>query len=300
MKEFDVSDSISSAARATRWHRHSGWGVGLLALTLPLGVQAASYDCLIEPNQVVEVRSPVEGVIDRIFVERGSAVRKGQPLFELDARVERANVDLALHRTEMDGRISSARNRLEYATRKLERLQELLAEKFVSEQARDEARAEKRLADSELKDALENQQQARLEHRRAVELLNQRSARSPFDGVVMERMLNVGELAEAGTGRKPVLKLAQINPLRVEVVLPQSAYGRIGVGTQVKLVPEGLGGQYQARVTVVDKVIDAASGMFGVRLELPNPKGAVPGGIHCAVELPGLQNPQANSARKVQ
>ena len=34
-------------------------------LALPLGVQAASYDCLIEPNQVVEVRSPVEGVIDR-------------------------------------------------------------------------------------------------------------------------------------------------------------------------------------------------------------------------------------------
>ncbi|CAN0204246.1 unnamed protein product [Phaeothamnion confervicola] len=44
-------------------------------------------------------------------------------------------------------------------------------------------------------------------------------------------------------------------------------------------------GSFRARVTLVDKVIDAASGTFGVRLELPNPGGRVPAGIKCRVRF---------------
>lgn len=259
----------------------------LLAASLMTSVaQARSFDCLIEPMQVVEVRSPVEGVIEKIHVERGDRVKKGRKLFELESRVEQSTLEMAKHRSEMVGRLTTARSRLDYATKKLARAQELLDQHFVSEQTRDEAQAEWRLAESELKDALENQEQAKLEWRRAAEALRQRSAYSPFDGVVMDRMLNVGELAEAGTGRKPVMKLAQIDPLRVEVVLPQAAFGRILKGAKVTVIPEGVGVERQATVRVVDRVIDAASGMFGVQLELPNPKGAIPGGIHCTVEFP--------------
>ena len=268
----------------------------LLGATLAVQLaQARSFDCLIEPMQMVEVRSPVEGVIEKIHAERGASVRKGQKLFELESGVEQSTLDMARHRSEMVGRLATARSRLDYAAKKLARNQELLDQHFVSEQSRDEAQAEWRLAESELKDALENQEQAKLEWRRASEALKQRSAYSPFDGVVMERMLNVGELAEAGTGRKPVMKLAQIDPLRVEVVLPQSAFGRIVKGAKVVVVPGGLGIERQATVRLVDKVIDAASGMFGVQLELPNPKGGIPGGIHCAVEFPEV--PAAASKR---
>ncbi|MDO9235643.1 MAG: efflux RND transporter periplasmic adaptor subunit [Aquabacterium sp.] len=281
MKDVDVNFLTAMAA-----------SIGCVLATLNLSAHAAAprgFDCLIEPNQVVEIRSPVEGLIEKINVNRGDTTRKGQVLFELNSGVERSNVALTKHRSEMIGRLTSARDRLAFATKKLDRTVELLAEHFISEQARDEALIEKRLAQSDLTDMLESQEQARLEHLHAVERLDQRSVRSPFDGLVMERLLNVGELAEAGSGRKPVLKLAQINPLRVEVVLPQSAYGRVTVGTKVGLTADGFSGNYQARVTVVDKVIDAASGMFGVRLELANPKGFLPGGIHCAVAFPGLQ-----------
>ena len=44
-------------------------------------------------------------------------------------------------------------------------------------------------------------------------------------------------------------------------------------------------GEYAARVKVVDRVVDAASGTFGVRLELPNPQGAVPAGVKCKVRF---------------
>ena len=56
--------------------------------------------------------------------------------------------------------------------------------------------------------------------------------------------------------------------------------------------PEGLGGQHTATVKVIDRVFDAASGTFGVRLELPNKRGIVPGGIRCQVEFAQLKPPE--------
>ncbi len=52
------------------------------------------------------------------------------------------------------------------------------------------------------------------------------------------------------------------------------------------LPEEPVGGEHRAEVTVVDRVVDAASGTFGVRLELPNPDYAIPAGLKCRVEFP--------------
>lgn len=101
-------------------------------------------------------------------------------------------------------------------------------------------------------------------------------------------MLNPGDLAEAGTGRKPILKIAQIDPLLVEVALPLDAYGKLRVGMTGMVTPEGLKGSFPASITVVDSVFDAASGMFGVRLEMKNRKASIPGGIRCQVEFAAL------------
>lgn len=283
-----MRNSRLSSARITQVHILSCSFAGTMLL-LTLGAEAKSFECLIEPDQVVEIRSPVEGLIDRIYVRRGDSVKKGQTLVELDSSVERSTAASAKYRSQMEGRFASAKNRLEFATKKFERSRDLYTKNFISAQARDEAETEKRLAESELKDADENIQLGKIEHQRAVNQLNLRVLRSPFNGVVMERMLNPGDLAEAGTGRKPIMKLAQINPLKVEVVLPLEYYGRIKTGMTGQVMPEGLGGRYPASVKVVDKVIDAASGTFGVRLELPNGKGSLPGGIRCQVEFEDIK-----------
>lgn len=249
---------------------------------------ARGFDCLIEPRQMIELRSPVEGLIDTVQVERGATVRKGQVLVTLVSGVEKASLDLARHRAEMVGRVASARNRVEFAKRKYERVQQLTGDNFVSPQARDEVQTELRLAESELVDALENQQQAQLDLRRASEIVEQRQLRSPIDGYVVDRMLNPGDLAESGTGRKPVLKLAQLDPLRVEVLLPASAFGKLAQGAPARVQVEGQGEARAAKAVVVDRLIDAASGMFGVRLELPNPGLKLPAGARCSVEFQGL------------
>jgi RND family efflux transporter MFP subunit len=258
-------------------------------LLVASAARANPYECLIEPNQSVEIRSSVEGVIEKVFVKRGDRVKAGQVLAQLESRAEMSAVELARYRAETEGRISSAKNRSDYAAKKLERSNNLYAKSFVAAQVRDEAEAEKRITESELKEATENRQIAKYEHQHAMDLLSRRTLRSPIDGVVMDRLLNPGDLAEAGTGRKPILKLVQVAPLRVEVVLPLEAYGKLKANSVAEVLPEGLGGRYNATVTVIDSVFDSASGTFGVRLNLPNAKGDLPAGIRCQVDFPALR-----------
>ncbi|MDH5708507.1 MAG: efflux RND transporter periplasmic adaptor subunit [Hylemonella sp.] len=263
----------------------------LIGAGMPLAQGWANpYDCLIEPNQTVELRSPVEGVIQSVLVRRGDRVRAGQVLVNLESAVEQSSVDLARYRSQVVGRLDSARNRLDYASKKYQRLAELNRKNFVSEQVSDEAAAEQRLSESAYQEAKEELEVARLEYRLAMQVLSRRALRSPFDGVVVDRFLNPGDLAESGAGRKPILKLAQVKPLRVEVVLPIEAYGKVKRLSKAQITPEALGGRYAATVTIVDSVFDSASGTFGVRLELPNTGASLPAGVHCKADFPALRN----------
>jgi multidrug resistance efflux pump len=70
---------------------------------------------------------------------------------------------------------------------------------------------------------LEAKRQAQMELNRAIELVNQTTIRSTVTGIVVERFLSRGEYVED----QPILKLAQINPLNVDVILPLQMYGAI-------------------------------------------------------------------------
>jgi RND family efflux transporter MFP subunit len=244
------------------------------------------FECLIEPNQKIELRSPVEALIDGIHVDRGSFVRTGQVLVSLDSGIEQAALSSARYRAIMEGEQKVAQARLQYARDKLRRREELSKQNFISAQERDDAYAEMRVAEAELIQAKDNTQLSALEHKRLEEVLRLRALKAPFTGVVMDRLQQPGELAFTGEGARPILKLAQIHPLRVEVVLPVSMYGRIKKGGKAWVIPEApLKGGWPANVRVVDKVVDSASGTFGIRLELPNPKGDVPAGVKCRVKF---------------
>lgn len=269
-----------------------------LAATLVAGAApawAGSFECLMDAWQTVEIRSPAEGLIERVNVQRGDTVRKGQALVELQSAAERSAVESARYRSQMQGPIAQSRNRLDYAIKKLARADDLAKQHFTSAEARDQADAERRVAESELQAATENRDLAKIDYRHAQDLLNLRTMVSPFNGVVVDRMLNPGDLAEAGTGRKPALKIAQIDPLRVDVVFPASLFGQLKPGMKAMVVPQGLGGRYAATVKIVDKVIDAASGTFVARLELPNPSYTLPGGLRCQAEFESLTAPTTSA-----
>jgi RND family efflux transporter MFP subunit len=245
---------------------------------------ARGHVCLIEPFQRVELRSVVEARILAMHVDRGSEVRKGQVLVDLDSAHERAALEGARYRSVMEGEIKGADGRVEAAKEKLARRELMVKERFLAPQDRDDTRSELQVAEANRTQALDNRRLAQIEQTRLAELVEQRRLRSPINGVVTERLQQVGEIAQAGETARAVLRLAQIHPLRVEVVLPVSLYGKVARGAKVMVEAEApVSGRYEATVQVVDKVVDSASGTFGVRLELPNPGGNIPAGIKCRV-----------------
>jgi HlyD family secretion protein len=148
----------------------------------------------------------------------------------------------------------------------------------------DEAETAKILAEIGVLEAQENLRLARLELERAKTALNLRVIRSPVTGVVVERTLAIGEFV----GQNPIMKVARIDPLRVEVFVPVAMLGKVPLGTRAQVIPEAPANTPRwAHVTVVDKVVDAASGTFGVRLELPNPGNQLAAGLKCKVRLGG-------------
>jgi RND family efflux transporter MFP subunit len=285
----------------SRWR----WTGFALALALPAAAErtgaAAEFDCVLEPRAVVELRSPSSGLIERISVDRGQTVRAGQAVVELDSGAERAALASARHKAGMEGAVRSGESRLEYAGRKLARRDELVREHLISQQDRDETLTEKRLAESELQEARDNTRLAGLEVKRLEEVLRLRTLRSPLSGVVMERNLQAGELADPTETRKPILRIADISVLHAEAVLPAAAYALVKAGQRATVrVNQPQRAALPATVRVVDRVLDAASGTFGVRLEVPNPGLAIPAGIKCRAEFPELAavSPPAGAAMR--
>lgn len=249
--------------------------------SLPLVGLGAEYDCMIEARQNIEVRSSVEGVIGTVHVRRGDTVKRGQLLATLASGPERAALEVARSRASMQGELKAAEARVDLARKKWERADELQKKNFVSENARDEALAEYRLAEEQLRVAQENQRLAALDEKRASEVLDQRSIRSPVSGLVVEVLLRPGELMSSNQ-KNPIMKLAEIHPLNVELILPVQLFGRIQPGQRAEVFPEQpVGGRHVAEVEVVDRVVDAASGTFGVRLTLANPDRKIPAGLKC-------------------
>jgi RND family efflux transporter MFP subunit len=217
-----------------------------------------------------------------VEVERGDLVRKGQVLATLESSVDRATVAIARARAETDTPIKASQVRLDYGIRKVESSEELLKQGGISIREVDEARAQRDLSEIALVEAQENKRLAALELARGEAALALHTVTSPVDGVVTERLASPMEMSK----QTPIVKVAQLDPLRVEIFAPIALLGRLSVGMAAEVLPEPpVGGVYTAQVTVVDRVVDAASSTFGVRLELSNPHYRLPAGLKCKVRF---------------
>jgi RND family efflux transporter MFP subunit len=242
-----------------------------------------AYPCLVEPHLVVDASTAVEGILASVSVRKGDFVKQGDIVAMLESEVERAALEHAALRAEMKAAIQARKVNLERNIEKHERALKLSGNKFVSPDELDELRSAVDLARLELEEQEENQRLAQIEARRMRALLDQRSIRSPVTGVVVERFLNAGEFAQA----QAIVKLAQLDPLNVEAVLPSQLYGRVKEGSLARItLSEPFDQTLSAPVTVLEKVIDAASGTFGVRIELSNPDYSIPAGLECHVVFP--------------
>lgn len=273
--------------------RKSLWFVGPLLAASVFGnasvfadqteLAAQWFDCLIVPYLIVDVGSSVNGILKEVNVKRGDLVKKGQILAKLQSDVEEAAVELAQVRAENNISIESAESRQEYFASKKQRMQELFEKKISSKEALERAVTEGSIADFDLLTAKIEKRLARVELKHAKALLAQRTIISPMDGLVIARELSPGAYIYE---QEKLVTIAQIDVLNVEVYLPIWAFRLIDLEMQATVKPvEDIGGEHIANVTIVDSVFDAASGSFGVRLELQNTDHSIPSGIKCSLNF---------------
>jgi len=189
-------------------------------------LQAEEFECLVEPYLEVNVSSAVPGILDEVNVDRGDFVKEGQVVARLKSDVEQANFELV-------------KARAEFAARRAQRNEELYLKQMISIHEKDELETELELL--------------KLEVREMEERLKLRTILSPLDAVVVERLFSPGEFVQ----EDPILALAQIDPLRVEVAVPVGLYGKIKVGMRAQVEWEApLDKVRPATVTVVDPVVE--------------------------------------------
>ena len=236
----------------------------ILLLLVSNMVMAAEYnfankdealDCLLEPNEEVKLSSQIPGILDKILVERGDTVRRGQIVARLKSGVEKAAVALA-------------QAKVDFGKRKLVRNEDLYRQELISIHEKDEMETEHRIAELELQEAREK--------------LKLRTLRSPISGIVTERHHSAGEFV----GEDPILTLVSIDPLNVEIIAPVSRIGTIHKGMTAIVEPESLAGKkFTGKVDIVDQIIDAASGTYTVRVKLPNSNQRIAAGLKCQVHF---------------
>lgn len=249
-----------------------------------VSAQGLTLNCRIEPYVQVDVSAAVEGVVSDIIVEKNDEVTKGDIVARLESGLESATVDLRRVQAEVESDIAAQQLALDFANRALTRVKDLYGKKAASYAELDKVKTEHAIALQKLEQAKDRREQAQMEHRRAIANLSRYTIASPIDGVVVDRYKEPGEHVD----NEPILRLAQLDPLRVEAYAPASMYGKIREGMQAELTPElaSSSKRYKAEVILVDKVIDGPSNTFGIRLSFPNPEQKLPSGLRCTVEFP--------------
>ena len=244
------------------------------------------HDCVIGPFIATELGSPATGILEELLVDHGDRVTKGMVVARLRSDLEQASLDLAKARAESTVIIELGRERAGLLKKEAARISELHSRQITATSQFEKTLSELQQAVLQLRQAETEQEFAVLEMKRAAALLAQRTIVSPIDGYVTKRIMAPGENVYE---QAKILKIAQVDPLLVEVHLPIAAFPFIKEGVKAEIRPtQPAGSMHIGTVSVIDRVFDAASDTFGVRLMLPNPKHEMPAGVNCTATFTSL------------
>jgi membrane fusion protein (multidrug efflux system) len=218
------------------------------------------------------IHARASGYLKKWFADIGEVVTNGQLLAEIEtpeldqqlaqakAQFDQANANLSLSKTTAD------------------RWTELLKTASVSEQETVEKTADYTLKQADVEAAKANVQ--RLE-----ELKNFDRITAPFDGTVTLRNTDIGQLISADSGPE-LFRVAQINPLRVYVRVPQQYVHAIAPGQKAEMTFQELPGRiFDAMVARTAGAVDPSSRTLQVELQVPNPKGEILAGSYAQVRF---------------
>ncbi len=211
----------------------------------------------VQPHEKVEVKSKVAGQVEKVFVEEGQTVKKGDLLLRLDATDFRR--DVAQRQAEVaqkEADVAQAKNSLEYAHLNLERRQRGLEARGVSQADVDLALSDLKAKTVALRSAEALLQGAKVALGAAQDRLRYTEIVAPMDGTVIQRGIEPGEVVTPGVQAtfegKSLLTVANLNTLVVKTDLNQIDVAKIKLGQKVTLVLDALPGKtYQASISKI-------------------------------------------------
>lgn len=233
--------------------------------TVPAAVKplpaAEAYTGTVMSRDAVVVSTKMMGRVLRIYVEEGQAVKKGQPLVEVDA----AEAQSALEQARAG--LAAAEVAAANARRDLERFTALREEKAVTEHQLEQVKAGAAQAEAQKAQAEANVRMART-------LLTYGKILSPADGIVTRKWMDPGNLAFPGM---PILTVENPGNLEMTVAVPEERARRLAPGQGALVSVDGLGKDLRVAVTSVVAAADPMSRTSSVKLALPSDAGLRPG-----------------------
>jgi len=231
------------------------------------------------------VESPIyaraTGYLLHWYADIGAKVKEGQLLAELDTpEIDQELAQAVAQRDQIQSSLGLAKS-------SFERWQQLRQRDAVSQQELDERQ-------STYSQDVANLAAAEANVKRLRQLEGFKRITAPFAGVVTQRNVDVGDLIDAGSGTSRALfALAQSDPLRVYVQLPQAYAQNIKVGEDVVVTQAELPGQqFNGRITNISGAIDVATRSLQVEVTLHNPDGKLRPGAYVQVSLPAAARAQ--------
>jgi membrane fusion protein (multidrug efflux system) len=200
--------------------------------------------------QGVTISTDLPGTIDRILFESGEFVRQGEVLAQLDTRQERAQ--LAAIETQRD------LARLNYG-----RMKDLLDQQVISRAEYDRAVTDQKHTDAQVAEIQT--------------VIERKTIRAPFSGVLGIRQANRGQYLAAGD---PIVLLQSLNPIYVNFGVPQHEAAHLRAGRTVRLTVNELPGiEAVGRITAIDAIVDESTRNVQVQATVPNPDGRLRPGM---------------------
>lgn len=182
-----------------------GWGDGI--------------PCTIAPLRTVELAAPMMGVIDKVLVTAGQAVKTGDVIAEFDQAAARSEFAMADFKAKSTTALDIAQSRLDGANRRLQRLTLAQSSRAVPAADLENAQLDVAVAQGEARREAEAIDLAKLEAERAQVILDKTVVISPVTGSIGETLIDPGE----SPGQEPIATIYVTDPLKIEAYVPTNA-----------------------------------------------------------------------------
>jgi RND family efflux transporter MFP subunit len=247
--------------------------VRLVTITETTWMEPLEVTAGVLPVQRANPGTVLMGRVEQVAVQEGDRVTRGQTLARIQSR------DVAARLAQAEAGVAAGRAMERNAKLMKDRMERLHSRDSASQKNLDDAVAGYDSAAANLRAAEQQVEAARI-------ALSYADVTAPFDGIVVEKLIDVGSVAAPGM---PLFVIEDVSRIKVEAQVPEAAALLLEIGDLVEV--EVQGERAQARLAELVPAADPHSRTFTVRAVLDNPGGRMRSGVFARMRLPAQERP---------